>query len=125
MCQNEEYKEKEADKVKALRTLRKNWILVWLLIVCLMLGSLVAFGAYTGVTTAKRVVSLSSHDGILFTSKYMSRNNIGVQPAIFVYDDEKTDEQQTICRDLLSRSDRSVCFARRHTFCKKSGKESV
>ena len=81
--------------MKALKTLRRNWIIIWLLIACLMLGSLVSYGAYTGVTTAKRVVSLSSHDGILFTSKYMSRNNIGVQPAIFIYDNEKTDEQNT------------------------------
>ena len=87
-----ENRKKRAIQV-ALRLLRANWILIWLLVMTLLLVSVFSYGAYTGVTTAKRVVSLSSHDGNFFTSKYMSRNNIGVQQCLFTYDDTKTEEE--------------------------------
>lgn len=81
--------------MNVLKKIRKHWLMIWFMAVVIAFASVVSYGAYTGVTTAKRVVSLSSHDGVLFTSKYMSRNDVGVQPAIFTYDTSKSDAENT------------------------------
>ena len=81
--------------MKAAKQLKKYGILIWLIAVALCLTTVVSFGAYKGVTTVKRVVSLSSRDGILFSSRYMSRNNTGVQSFLYTYDGDKSDEENT------------------------------
>lgn len=68
--------------------LKKYWITIWLWISICSMTTFVCYGAYTGVITAKRVVSLSNHNGILFSSHYMFRTDTDVQNQLFVYQSE-------------------------------------
>lgn len=81
--------------MKVAEYVKKYGILLWLILVTSCFVTTVTYGAYKGVTTAKRVVSLSSRDGILFSSRYMSRINTGVQPFLFTYDNQNSDEANT------------------------------
>jgi hypothetical protein len=81
--------------MKKLGKLRKHLLTIWLVMVIVALTTVISYGAYTGVTSAKRVISLYGHDGILFTSRYMARTTGGVQPILFNYDSSKSDLENT------------------------------
>ena len=75
--------------MKLLRCLRYNWITIWLAIIIFSLATVVSYAAYTGTTTTKRVISLSSTDGILFSSRYMFKAGTDMQPIVFSYPDDE------------------------------------
>lgn len=51
--------------------LKKNWITIWLITTLVAVGSLVAYAAYTGINSVKRVVSMTDSAGVLFSSNSM------------------------------------------------------
>ncbi|MCR5021790.1 hypothetical protein [Ruminococcus sp.] len=76
--------------MKLFKVIRYNWIMVWLVVTAIILTSVVSYAAYTGTTTAKRVVSLSNRDSILFTSNYMKRVGTDIQPILVNYPEGTT-----------------------------------
>ena len=56
---------------KLLRSLRKNWIRVWLICAIGILSILAAYAAYTEVSSVKRVASTVSAMNVLFSSNSM------------------------------------------------------
>ena len=88
--------------MKVLRIIRNNWIAAWLIIVLISLTSVVSYAAYTGTTTAKRVISLSNRDGILFSSRYMSKSGTDMQPILFNYPEDTTPSTPSIMIDVCN-----------------------
>lgn len=89
-------------KTKALKFFRDNWIMAWLIIVAALLTTVISHAAYTGTTTEKRVVSLSSRDDILFSSRYMSKAGTDMQPLLFNYADGTTPSTPVIMVDVCN-----------------------
>lgn len=89
-------------KTKVFKFFRNNWIAVWLIVVASMLTSVISYAAYTGTTTAKRVVSLSSRDGILFSSRYMSKAGTDMQPILFNYAENTTPSVPVVVVDVCN-----------------------
>lgn len=56
---------------KVFNKLKKHWITVWLVLAVLGIGVFVVFGAYTGIVSVKRVVSMTKSAGVLFSSNSM------------------------------------------------------
>ena len=71
---------------KVLEALKAAWITVWLIVVALLLAVTTTYAAYTGVTTSKRVISLSDRDDMLFSSRYMFVGGSEVQRVGFAED---------------------------------------
>ncbi len=64
---------REAKAVKKLlRSLRKNWIRVWLICAIGVLSILAAYAAYTEVSSVKRVASTVNSPAVLFSSNAMN-----------------------------------------------------
>ena len=73
--------------MKALKIIRNNWIIIWLMVISFSLASVFSYAAYTGTTTAKRVISLKSGDSILFSSRYMFRTGTEIEPILFSFEE--------------------------------------
>ncbi|SEP90987.1 hypothetical protein SAMN02910289_00864 [Lachnospiraceae bacterium RM5] len=58
--------------MNVLKNLRKNWIIVWLVVAVLSLIVIISFAAYTRVNVVKRVISTGSGVGDRFSSDVMS-----------------------------------------------------
>ena len=56
---------------KLFRDLKKHWITVWLFVAVVAVGAFVAYAAYTGIYSVKRVVSMTDPAGVLFSSNSM------------------------------------------------------
>ena len=56
---------------KFFRNLKKYWITVWLVVAVISVGVFVVFASYTGIYSAKRVISTTSSAGVLFSSNSM------------------------------------------------------
>lgn len=54
-----------------IEKLKKHWIQVWLITVVVLASSFIAFGAYTGLNSVKRVVTTQASPGDLFSSNCM------------------------------------------------------
>lgn len=61
-----------------LKLLRKNWIMIWLVIAAVSLGSVITYAAYTRITIVKRVVSTTEGAGNLFSSNYLNTNTSSI-----------------------------------------------
>ena len=59
---------------KLWKSIKKNWIRVWLIIVIAILSTTVTFAAYTEVSSVKRVVSTTASPGEPFSSNCMMTN---------------------------------------------------
>ena len=81
--------------MKVISIIKKNWILVWLIIVAFSLSATISYAAYTGTTTAKRVVSLDNRNNMLFSSRYMFVSGSTMQSVLFDYDEEEESEPET------------------------------
>lgn len=88
--------------MKLLKFFRNNWIAVWLIIAVCSLTSVISYAAYTGTTTAKRVISLSKRDSILFSSRYMSMSGTDMQPILFNYTSGETPSTPFIMVDVCN-----------------------
>lgn len=56
---------------KIFRNLKKHWLTVWLFVAVVAVGAFVAYAAYTGIYSVKRVVSMTEPAGVLFSSNSM------------------------------------------------------
>lgn len=59
---------------KLWKSIKKNWIRVWLIIVIAILSTTITFAAYTEVSSVKRVVSTTASPGEPFSSNCMMTN---------------------------------------------------
>ena len=62
--------------IKLMKSFKKHWITVWLVIAAITLTIITSYAVYTRITIAKRVVSTQAGAGSLFTSDYMSEAGI-------------------------------------------------
>ena len=75
---------------KIIKTIRKNWIIVWFLIAAISFSAITVYAIYTRITIAKRVVSTQAGASSLFSSDYMTNGSLktvepftdNTQPAI-------------------------------------------
>lgn len=59
-----------SDKIRTF--IKRNMMLTWLIIALFTIASIVAFAEFTRVKKVKRVVSVQSDEGVMFSSNYMS-----------------------------------------------------
>lgn len=88
--------------MKVFKHIRNNWILIWLVIVIISFSTLASYAAYTGTTTAKKVISLESRDSILFSSRYMYTTGTEMQPVLFNYTDGTTPNTPIVVVDVCN-----------------------
>lgn len=84
-------------KEKILKGLKKNWIVIWLSAVVILLGGMVAHAAYTRTTSIKRVVSTQSGESILFSSNYLQLGTASLRNISFTSNKDDPTINLTVC----------------------------
>lgn len=82
---------------RIIKKLKKNWIVLWLTAVVILLGGIAAFAAYTRTSSIKRVVSTRSGASVLFSSNYLQLGSTAFRNVSFGSDSDNPVIKITVC----------------------------